>query len=118
MALFGRRDDDNADWIEERLSNGDLIRWQVRMENFDQIQDECMPYLKAAARKDGKTLHDYVSWVAHMRKSTLHEWRDKIMNGQATEEQASVYQAWLEVRRELQEVQYRMMKPSGQWYWA
>lgn len=61
---------------------------------------------------------DKVCTGSYVPKDQLHQRRDRIMTGQATEEEATLYNAWLDTRIAVQEVQYRMMRRPGEWVWS
>ncbi|MFG3256826.1 hypothetical protein [Streptomyces sp. NPDC048172] len=116
MALFKRgRGEDEDGWTFEGVGDDGMDhRWRVRMDRMDSsVIADHRPVLETAARTKGQTLPDYLSWVAHMPDDELHHWRDRIIDGVATEEEAVLYNAWLDVRQVLREHQFRYPgKPS------
>ncbi|MDJ1135089.1 hypothetical protein [Streptomyces iconiensis] len=116
MALFKRkRDEDETGWtVGEPFGDGMDHRWRVRMDKMDSaVIADHRPVLEAAAGKKGQALPDYLSWVSHLPEDELHYWRDRIIDGVATEEEAVLYNAWLDVRCVLRENQLRI--PGQPW---
>ncbi|MFH9402616.1 hypothetical protein ACH4JS_23075 [Streptomyces sp. NPDC017638] len=70
MALFRRGDDhdnrwaDENGWITDRMSDGTIFRWRVRMERIGNIHPEDKEALEAVAREEGYTYREYVTWAA------------------------------------------------------
>ncbi|MVO85915.1 hypothetical protein GPA10_14405 [Streptomyces sp. p1417] len=118
MGLFKRKkDEDEAGWrVERGTGDGDGMehRWRLRMDRVDSsVVTQHRPTLEAAAHKSGQTLHSYCEWVALMPEHELHHWRDRLIDGVATEEEAVLYDAWLDVRHTLREEQLRA--PGTPW---
>ncbi|MEV8536393.1 hypothetical protein [Streptomyces sp. NPDC051211] len=118
MPLFKRRDDDGDGWTVERMSTGELFRWRVRMERIDNILPQYKEALQAAAREEGQTLEEYVEWAANLSTDRMHETRGRIMNGRASQREATLYSCWQEARAAVQEVQYRMEVRPGKFAWS
>ncbi|MFE0106422.1 hypothetical protein [Streptomyces sp. NPDC059009] len=116
MALFKRnRDEDETGWIVEHgTGDGMEHRWRLRMDKADSATiTQHRPVLEAVALKRGEALSSYLEWVALMPEHELHYWRDRIIDGVASEEEAVLYNAWLDVRIALRERQCRI--PGTPW---
>ncbi|ATL28307.1 hypothetical protein [Streptomyces formicae] len=116
MGLFKRKkDEDETGWtVEHGVGDGMEHRWRLRMDRMDSsVVTQHMPVLEATVSKRGETLSSYLEWVALMPEHELHYWRDRIINGVATEEEAVLYNAWLDVRHALRQEQCRI--PGMPW---
>ncbi|MFJ2825531.1 hypothetical protein ACIO7M_31100 [Streptomyces toxytricini] len=117
MPLFQRRDAGDDGWTVEPMGNGEACRWRVRMERIGDIHPQYREVLEAAAREEGRSLEEYVAWVANLSSDRMHATRDRIMNGVAGEREATRYSCWLEARAAVQEVQYRIEVRPGKFAW-
>ncbi|GAA1603127.1 hypothetical protein ACYTFC_29635 [Streptomyces globosus] len=117
MPLFQRRDAGDDGWTVEPMGNGETCRRRVRMERLGNILPHHREVLEAAAREEGRSLEEYVAWVANLSSDRMHATRDRIMNGVAGEREATLYGCWLEARAAVQEVQYRIEVRPGKYAW-
>ncbi|WP_059008336.1 hypothetical protein [Streptomyces specialis] len=96
---------DNGAWIVEESSDGTLTRWRVHPERVDWLEDHQRAILGEDARARGMTLPEYVGWVGRMPTSELHVYRDQVMAGSGGPRLAAAYDAWLNARSVVREIQ-------------
>ncbi|AKN70533.1 hypothetical protein QR97_12445 [Streptomyces sp. PBH53] len=130
MALFRRGDGhhrgddhdnrwtDESGWTTDRMSDGTIFRWRVRMERIGSILPEYKEALEAVAREEGYTYREYVAWAANLTDARMNDTRDRIRNGLASPREAALYRCWLGARLAVHEVQYRLEVRPGKFIWS
>lgn len=117
MALFKRGNEDDG-WTVDRMSDGIIFRWRVRMERIGNILPQYREALEAVAREEGYSLEGYVEWAANLTTARMNDTRDRIMSGSAGQRGATLYSCWQEARAAVHEVQYRMEVRPGTFVWS
>ena len=101
-----RVNDDNAGWILDKSGDGSVFRFRVHLDRVDGLREPLRAFLTEEAKRGGKTLPEYVGWVAGMRKAELHVYRDRVKRGEGGQYLFDLYSAWLDVRVAVTEQQF------------
>lgn len=119
--MFKRRgvNDDNAGWTVDNSGDGSVFRFRIHLDRIDDLDESMRAFLAEDAELQGKTLRQYVGWVAGMRKPELHVYRDKVKRGEGGQRLFDLYSAWLDVRMAVTETQFLQngVRPGDPPFW-